>query len=419
MNSNKFRAAASKALAVVTVTLIAILMLRAGASAVSTEKVLYSFTGGADGADPHQGLIFDQAGNLYGTTFDGGLYGAGNVYTLTPNGDGTWTQTVLYSFTGGSDGGWIDWGRLTFDTAGNLYGVTYNGGSNGAGTVFQLSPNGDGTWAENVLHQFTWGKDGAEPRTTPIFDSAGNLYGSVAYGGAHGCGAIFKMTPGSDDKWTYRVIHQFADKPACSPWAGLIPDKSGSLYGTTRNTVGGCSIPPFECGTVFKLTPNSDGKWTYKVIHKFSGGKGGADPSVSGLLIDEAGNLYGLTQAGGKYSTGVFFTLAPGAGDRWTYRVLHHFNAPKDGGYPIGQMVRDASGNLYGTSNLVGPYGYGTVFKLSPNSDGSWTFRVLYDFTGSDGAYPLGLIQDSAGDLYGTTVEGGAYGYGAVFEITP
>jgi len=207
MSSNKFWAAISKVLAVAAVTLIVSLMLVPGAAAASAEKVLYSFTGGADGAEPHQGLIFDKAGNLYGTTFDGGIYGAGTVYSLTPNGDGTWKQTVLYNFTGGSDGGWIDWGRLTFDTAGNLYGVTYHGGSHGAGTVFQLSPNGDGTWSENVLHQFTWGKDGAEPRTVPFFDAQGNLYGTVAYGGTSGCGAVFKMTPGSDNKWTYHVIH--------------------------------------------------------------------------------------------------------------------------------------------------------------------------------------------------------------------
>jgi uncharacterized repeat protein (TIGR03803 family) len=414
MNYKRLLGAASAALMIAVV----ILIFAPGAWAASTEKVLYSFAGGADGAQPHQGLIFDQAGNLYGTTFDGGIYGAGTVYSLIPNGDGTWKQTVLYNFTGGSDGGWVDWGRLAFDTAGNLYGVTVFAGSYGAGTVFQLIPNGDGTWTESVLHQFTRGKDGAQPRTVPFFDTQGNLYGTVAYGGTSGCGAVFKMTPGPNNQWTYRVIHQFKDKPACSPWVGLIPDKAGSLYGTTRNEVGGCSNPPQECGTVFKLTPNSDGKWTYKVIHKFSGGRGGSDPSVSGLIFDEAGTLYGLTQAGGKYSTGVFFKLTPGA-EGWAYRVLHHFNGPRDGGYPIGQMVRDVSGNLYGTGNLLGPYGYGTVFKLSPNSDESWRFSVLYSFTGSDGEYPLGLIQDSAGNLFGTTVWGGAYGYGSVFEITP
>jgi uncharacterized repeat protein (TIGR03803 family) len=383
------------------------------------EKVLYSFTGGTDGGQPHQGAIFDQAGNLYGTTFYGGTYGAGTVYRLSPNGDGTWKQTVLYSFTGGADGGYTDWGRLAFDAAGNLYGVTVFAGQYGQGTVFKLAPNPDGTWTESVVHQFTGGEDGTQPRTVPWFDAAGNLYGTAAYGGAYGCGTIYKLTPGPGNEWTFGVIHQFMDDPACSSWVGLIPDTIGNLYGTTRNTLGGCTDPPQECGTVFKLTPSSDGTWAFKVIHQFSGGDGGSDPSVSGLIFDEPGNLYGLTEHGGKYSTGVFFKLAPGANDSWAYQVLHHFDGPRDGGQPIGQMVRDASGSLYGAAAQLGPYGYGTLFKASPNSDGSWRFSVLYNFTGSDGAYPLGLVRDSAGNLFGTTNMGGAYGNGVVYEFTP
>ena len=176
------------------------------------EKVLYSFTGGADGAQPHQALIFDQAGNLYGTTFYGGTYGAGTVYRLSPNGDGTWNQTVLYSFTGGADGGYTDWGRLAFDAAGNLYGVTVFAGQYGQGTLFKLAPNPDGTWTESVLHQFTGGEDGSMPRTTPFLDTAGNLYGTAAYGGAYGCGTVYKMTPGPGNEWTFGVIHQFEKK---------------------------------------------------------------------------------------------------------------------------------------------------------------------------------------------------------------
>ncbi len=382
------------------------------------QKVLYSFTGGADGAQPHQALTLDQAGNLYGTTFAGGMYGAGTIYRLSPNGDGTWKQTVLYSFTCGDDGGYTDWGRLTFDAAGNLYGVTVFCGKYGQGTVFKLTPNPDGTWTESVVHQFTGGEDGTQPRTVPWFDAAGNLYGTVAYAGAYGCGTIYKLTPSPGNEWTYRAIHQFMDDPACSSWVGLIPDAAGNLYGTTRNAVGGCTDPPQECGTVFKLTPSSDGNWTFSVIHQFIGSDG-SDPSVSGLIFDEAGNLYGLTQAGGRYSTGVLFKLEPGAGDTWVYQVLHDFDGPTDGGYPISQMVRDAHGNLYGTANLVGPFGYGTFFKASPNSDGSWRFSVLHNFTGSDGAYPLGLVRDSAGNLFGTTVFGGAYGNGVVYQFTP
>lgn len=417
MNSNRFWTAVSRVLAVVMVTLAVTLMLAHGASAASPEKVLYSFTGGADGAQPHQGLIFDQAGNLYGTTFYGGIYGAGTVYSLSPNGDGTWKQTVLYSFTGGADGGYVDWGKLAFDAAGNLYGVSVFAGQYGEGTVFKLAPNPDGTWTESVLHQFTGGEDGAMPRTVPLFDAAGNLYGSAAYGGAYGCGTIYKMTPGPGNEWAYSVIHHFDDDPACSPWVGLMPDTSGNLYGTTRNTPGGCTDPPQECGTVFELTPLLDGTWAFKVIHQFSGDDG-SDPSVSGLIFDEVGNLYGLTQEGGRYSAGVFFRLAPGADGSWAYQVLHDFDGPRDGGNPIGQMVSDASGNLYGAANL-GSYGYGTVFKLTPKSDGSWRFSLLHDFTGSDGVYPLGLVRDSAGHLFGTTNMGGTYGNGVVYELTP
>ncbi len=329
---------------------------------------------------------------------------------------------MLYNFTGGADGGYIDWDRLAFDANGNLYGVTVFSGNYGQGVVFKLTPNPDGSWTESVLHQFTGGKDGAEPRTTPIFDAAGNLYGSVAYGGAHGCGAIFRLTPGADGQWTYRVIHQFADTPACSPWVGLIFDTAGSLYGTTRNQVGGCSNPPQECGTVFKLTLSPDGKWTYKVLHKFSGGRGGADPSVSGLVFDEAGTLYGTTEDEGASESGIFFKLTPDVSDKWTFKILHQFSAKRDGRYPNGQVTRDSPGNLYGTACLGGPHGDGTIFKMAPNPDGTWTFSVLYAFGGSDGDSPSpggGLIQDAAGNFYGTTVVGGAYGHGTVFEITP
>jgi uncharacterized repeat protein (TIGR03803 family) len=389
------------------------------AMAQSSEKVLHSFTGGADGAELFQGPLFDRAGNLYGTTFFGGNYGAGTVYSLIPNGDGTWRHTILYSFTGGDDGGYVDWGRLAFDAAGNLYGKTQYSGEYGQGNIFKLTPNPDGTWTETVLHQFTGGEDGAYPETTPLFDAAGNLYGTAAYGGAYGCGTVFKLTPNPDGTWTYGVIHQFMDDPACSPWVGLIPDTTGNLYGTTRNTVGGCNNPPQECGTVFKLTSNSDGTWAFQVIHEFSGGDGGSDPSVSGLTFDESGNLYGLTEHGGQYSHGVVFKLAPGSGGTWAYQVLHHFDGAMDGSNAISQLIRDAHGNLYGTAQLAGAYGQGTFFELSLRSDGSWRFKVLHNFTGTDGAAPNGLVRDSAGHIFGATHYGGEYGVGAVYELTP
>jgi len=414
MKRNSFRAA-GRFFAAAAVMLFAALVLAQSASAV-TEKVLCSLTGpaGPDGNGPHSGLIFDDVGNLYGTTWSGGLYGHGSFYKCGPNPDGTWSETILHSFNG-SDGDQSDWGRLTFDSAGNLYGVTAGGGKHGVGVLFKFTPNPDGTWTETILHHFTGGKDGSWPRTTIYIDAQGTLYGAASYGGSKGCGTLYKMAPGSN-----RVIHQFMDSPACSPWVGLIPDAGGNLYGTTRNTVNGCSKPPNECGTVFKMTPSPDGKWSFQVIHRFKGGNDGSDPSVSGLIFDDAGNLYGTTEHGGAHGSGVFFTLMPGPNGKWTYQVLHDFDWTSDGAAAIGSLVRDPAGNIYGSAANGGEYGFGTVYEMTPNPDGTWTFSVVYAFTGSDGIYPLGNLNiDAAGNLYGVTGAGGAYGAGTVFEITP
>ena len=415
---NSFWMAATR-LAIATITLIAIPMLAIAAEAAGAEKVLYEFTGGTDGDSPRHSLIFDASGALYGTTFDGGTYGAGTVYTLIPNSDGSWTESVLYSFSGGADGGYPDWGSLTFDSAGNLYGVTYGGGQYGVGTIFELTPNSDGSWTEHALHQFT-GKDGAQPRTKPIFDAKGNFYGAATYGGAHGCGAVFKMTPGSNNTWTYSVIHQFMDKPGCIPWVGLIADTSGNFYGTTRNQIGGCSNPPLNCGEVFELTPGSDEKWIYKIIHKFSGGKGGSEP-VFGLIFGEDGTLYGAARTEGAYSAGLFYKLTPSAEGKWSYQVLHQFKKNVDGDLSEGVLASDALGNLYGTAGYGGLYGNGTLYQMAPDSNNTWTFSVLHNFGGSgDGAAAIpGPISDAAGNLYGVTPNGGTYGAGMVYEITP
>jgi uncharacterized repeat protein (TIGR03803 family) len=422
MYSNKFWAAMGKALAVVTVTLIVFLPFAASADA-QTFKTLYTFTGGADGSNPSGELpVFDQQGNLYNNTRYGGAYGAGTVFQLTPNLDGTWTESVLYSFTGGSDGGYPILDGLTFDAAGNLYGSANQGGRYGLGVVYKLAPNSDGTWTESVLHQFTGRNDGNSPFGKLIFDTAGNLYG-VSGDGKFGCGTVFQLTPGTNGRWTFHVIHQFEHRPACDPWAGLASDTSSNLYGTTRNewhTGDGCSNPPNDCGTVFKLTPTADGKWTYKVIHKFSGGKGGSDPAVPALIFDDAGALYGTTSRQGRYDSGVLFKLTPGTNDKWSYRVLHQFKRGTDGLYPEGHLVRDPSGTLYGSALTGGTYNHGTVFKLAPNTNGTWTFTVLHAFDGGDGDEPQGgLVRDAAGNLYGETSAGGAYGAGVVFEITP
>jgi len=257
MQRNPLWAAASKALAVVAVTLTIVLVLAPGLWAASKYKTLYKFKGGAHGSQPYAGLIFDQAGNLYGTTFYGGAHGLGTVFELIPNGDGTWKEHVLYSFKGTPDGYSPD-SHLTFDAAGNLYGMTWDGGDHGGytGTVFRLSPNGDGSWKETVIHSFGGYGDGVEAHGGVTFDSAGNLYGTTKLGGAYGWGAAFQLTPNGDGTWTENVICSFqGNGDAVYSVAGLIFDQAGNLYGASSE--GGV----YNGGTVFELSPNGDGTY--------------------------------------------------------------------------------------------------------------------------------------------------------------
>ena len=376
-----------------------------------TEKLLHSFNG-TDGSVPDAGLIFDTAGNLYGTTYYGGTYDYGTVFELTRSHDtahGGWTEKVLHSFNG-ADGGNL-FGGLILDAFGNLYG-TGNAGGFGFGTVFELtrSPNtAGGGWTEKVLHSFN-GTDGAVPDAALIFDAAGNLYGTTTYGG--GLGNVFELTPAAGGGWTEKVLYNVGNVP----FGGLIFDSAGNLYGTTY--YGGT----YGHGAVFELTPVADGSWTEEVLYSFHNNDAdGAGPYPT-LIFDAAGNLYGTTYNGGFYGYGTVFELMPAAGGGWTEKVLHSFNGT-DGAYLFGGLIFDAAGNLYGTTVVGGSHGYGTVFELTPAAGGNWTEKVLYSFhnNGTDGAEPgwASLIFDAAGNLYGTTLDGGTYGYGTVFEITP
>jgi uncharacterized repeat protein (TIGR03803 family) len=254
-----------------------------------TETVLYRFSGGSDGAGPSaEGgyPIFDQAGNLYSVTLLGGAYGAGTVFELVQF-QGGWTESVVHSFNGND--GYFPNATLIFDNAGNLYSTTLLGGVYGQGTVFQLTPKGSG-WTENVLYSFQGGNDGVHPYPAPIFDQSGNLYGGTAAGGQGDGGTVFKLMP-SGGGWTYTLVHSFTGTGGdCGP-LGLIMDGAGNLYGFT----GGEGA--YNLGTVFKLTP-SGGSWTYTSLHDFTGGSDGADPH--GLIFDENGNLYGTTYLGGS-----------------------------------------------------------------------------------------------------------------------
>jgi uncharacterized repeat protein (TIGR03803 family) len=346
-----------------------------------TFKVLYEFKGSPDGASPTARLIWGPAGNLYGTTYNGGAYGFGAVFTLDPTGK----ETVLHSFDGSVAA--FPFAGLLRDAAGNLYGtLSYN-----VGTIFKLDTKGK----ETVLHTFS-GADGSSPQGDLIRDMAGNLYGTTSYGGAYDAGTVFKL----DAAGGYQVLHSFSrGADGAYPIPGLRRDAIGNLYGTA--SAGGDS----DLGTVFKL----DTAANLTVLHSFSG-TDGANP-YGRLTHDAAGSLYGVTYYGGAYGAGTVFELDVAGSES----VLHNFSGGSDGANPVGGLLRDAAGNLYGTSAHGGAYDLGTVFKL----DTTGKETVLHSFSGSDGAYPYpGLLGDPSGNLYGTTNAGGAYGVGVVFKIT-
>jgi uncharacterized repeat protein (TIGR03803 family) len=435
MSYKRFLGAASAALLIV----IVILMLAPGAWAGGKFKTLHRFkTKDPAGTGP-QTLIFDQAGNLYGTTWCGGCGGA--VFELTPNPDGTWTENVLYRFDyHGGSGGSQAMGGLIFDAAGNLYGATTNGGANFSGVVYKLAPNPNGSWTESALYSFcslTNCADGAAPSGGLIFDQAGNLYGTTTSGGANGVGVVYKLTPNPDGTWTESVLYGFkGGKEGRNPQSELTFDAAGNLYGITLE---GGDLTCFEglgCGTVFELAPNADGSWKHKLLHRFTG-KDGSSPSGP-LIFDAAGNLYGIAFEGGGSSCfdgegcGTVFRLSPNANGGWTAKVLHRFTGGKDGATPEGGLTLDVAGNLYGTTTIGGnlnpncaPFGgsigCGVVFKLTLNANGVWKEKVLHRFTDrGDGSGPGGnLIFDTAGNLYGTTQGGSDKDNSTVFEITP
>jgi uncharacterized repeat protein (TIGR03803 family) len=270
-----------------------------GITATGKEAVLYSFAGGADGADPEAGLALDAAGNLYGTTIAGGL-GNGTVFKLTHPKSGTkWTEQVLYGFGTGEDGT-IPVAGVTLDAAGNVYGTASAGGAYGYGTIFELTPSGS-TWTETILHNFEDGDDGGVPYAGLIADKAGNFYGAATEGGTGGGGAVFKLTP-SGGSWTFTVLYSQPGWGISGSFRNLIMDGAGNLYGTTH-----CDGAN-DAGTVYKLTPAS-GSWTYTSLYVFTGGSDGLY-SFSNLVFRQ-GKLYGTTNQGGENGFGVIFNVTP------------------------------------------------------------------------------------------------------------
>jgi uncharacterized repeat protein (TIGR03803 family) len=366
-------------------------------------------------------LVLDGNGNLYGTTPAGGANGYGVVFKLTPNSDGSWTQNVLYSFAGGQDGANPLAGAI-FDTAGNLYGTTYLGGNHGDGTVFELTPHSNGNWTESTLYSFTGGKDGGLPEMALTFDGVGNLYGTTKAGGIdncslwRGCGVVFELTPNLQGGWTQSVLHAFTGgRDGRGQISSLVFDATGNLYGTAQGI-------NYAGGVVFKLMPGATG-WTETILYNFTNaGGGGWDPfSFAGLAFDAVGDIYGTTFWGNGHSAGVVFRLTLGQNGKWSEKVLHtFFNGSSGGTNPEAGVIFDAAGNLYGTTYFGGVRGYGVLFKLTPTPTGGWKESVLHSFYNHPGAYPLGrLMFDAIGNLYGITTGDGSTTFGSVFEITP
>ncbi len=339
---------------------------------------------------------------------------------------------VLHAFNGTSEGGGL-FGNLLLDGSGNLFGTARDGGKQnyGFGTAFRLSPDEHGGYSNKIIHHFNEklnyrNPDGLNPSAGLIADARGNLYGTAFYGGEPSdMGVVFELLPDGHGGYRHVILHAFHNEDGRYPSAGLVFDGAGNLYGTTYGV-------PYQCGTVFRLSPTQDNHWTETVLHDFgpSGGNGedGCE-STSGVVFDAAGNLYGTTSGGGINGyNGIVYELSPQIGGKWKETILHKFTL-SEGNLPYAGVTLGAAGELYGTTFGGGdagcsPIGCGTVFELAPDKNGSWRETPIYSFRGSDGQNPLGgMTLDSRGSLYGTTDYGADQscqsGCGVVFKLSP
>jgi len=396
-----------------------LLVLCGPAHGAAKYKVLHKFSG-PDGDGPWDSVTLGPKGILYGTTASGGsgtgcTGGCGVVFKLTPHAGGKWTETVLHNFEYNHQDGYGPYGNITIGPDGHLYGTTWLGGTEDAGTVFELTHGSNG-WAENVAYSFgTQHGDEGKPVAGVALDGKGNLYGTTET-------TAFQLVPGQGG-WTENVLHRFniTKGDGAAPYAGLIQDASGNLYGTTAAGGRGCGGE--GCGTVYGLSPVSGGGWKEKILHYFgASSKDGDVPGWGPLFMDASGSLYGTTASGGNGSgSGTVFKLTQGQGGRWKESMLYAFQGGAEGNEPNAGVVMDKVGNLYGTTPNGGYDDCGVIYKLAPQPRDKWTYTVLHTFKGPDGCNPEGnLTIDSEGNLYGTTVLGGIDGYyGVIFEITP
>ena len=389
----------------------------------TTTDVIFSFEE-EEGEYADTDLETDSAGNIYGTTVLGGEFGGGTVFQLSPTRTG-WNHTVLYSFTGGADGG-EPYKGVTIDPGGysatdvsvgnSLYGTAVTGGSGscegGCGVVYKLTKS-NGTWNQTVIYAFTGGADGSGPGARVTVDRSGDVYGMTPTGGTYGVGTIYKLHPHAGS-YTFQVIHTFTGgNDGATGSAGRMLLQHGRLFGAA--TAGGM----YGSGVVFELTPTAVGEWDFRTLYSFHGQPDGSFP-YGALLRVGSGKIYGTTYYGGKNGIGSIYELSPRLVGEWDGRVIYSFQTGSDGNSPISNLVHDAAGNLYGTTS-EGGLGTGTIFKLTPIGGGQWTESVVHPFAGPpDGGFSYnGMVVDRFGNFYGATVHGGTDDDGCVYKFTP
>ncbi len=399
--------------------LVACIFVAVSASA-QTETILHFF-GSADAFATQSAVTLDSAGNIYGT-LSGGAYGMGGVYMLSPTAGGSWSLTLLHSFGGFPDDGIRPGGGVARDAAGNLFGTTQLGGYYGFGTVYELSPSA-GTWSYKIIRGFTnRNGEGYGSVSTPVVDAAGNVYGTTPYSGNKGevkPGSVWELSPQPDGSWPEKILHVFTGYPDAGTTLNVIFGPDGNLYGAS--VAGGLHAN----GAVFQLSPTPSGSWTESLLYSLGRTLSDDGRAPSGMAFDSAGNIFVATLYGGHDNQGAVFELPSNGDGTWGAQVkVHSFSKVADGDQPAGSPAIDASGNVYViTTYGDNGFGNGGLFKFT-NVAGAWTETPVHAFGAThDGWFPMdGPVLDPVGNLYGTTfIRGGQFdeGDGTLWRITP
>jgi uncharacterized repeat protein (TIGR03803 family) len=407
---------------IIRVSLFALVLMAGAPAFAGTLTTIHDFGTGPDGENPQAGVIFDQAGNIYGTAALGGAGGDGMVYTLIPEGGDIWTESLVHMFDDSPDGA-VPVSAPVISSSGTLVGTTLEGGAHDMGAVFEARPPQDegDPWTQRILYSFgAFAGDGFHPNAG-LLPARPGFYGVARDGGATGRGMVFQLTPppgGGGGEWIETVLYNFTgSNDAAFPSSELTRDQGGNLYGTAL--LGGSA----NFGAVYQLSPQGS-TWIETVIFSFHGDDGSSP--FGRLLLDETGALYGTTTGGGSGQAGTVFKLTPPSqpGGAWSQSVLYNFSGSRDGGSPFAGVTFDSKGRLWGTASTGGngrPNPGGVVFRLDPpvNQGDPWTEKVLYAFGGPDGFRPLCRLVQRGSAMYGTTSAGGLNGTGTAFVLKP